>query len=469
MEFKITKKFINELKQLINSENRQQLEVLLNEVHYADIAEILEKLNFKKAIYIFKVLDSEKTAEILLELNDDLREKILGRLSSKEIAEVLGELDTNDATDIIGELSQIKKDEVISELEDEGHAKDIVDLLRYDEETAGGIMHKELVKVNENWNVMTCVKEMRLQAENISKVHSIYVVDDDNMLKGRLSLKDLLTAPTTKTPISEFYIRKLNYVDVEMADVEVARIMDKYDLEAIPVVDELGRLVGRITIDDVIDVIKEEIEKRDTEDIQKFGGLEALELPYVQTRLFEMVKKRATWLVVLFLGEMFTASAMGFFEGEINKAIVLTLFIPLIISSGGNSGSQAATLIIRAMALKELDLKDWWYVMKKEIASGFLLGSILGIVGFIRILIWQETGLHNYGIHWFYIAMTVSVSLVFIVLWGTLSGSMIPFLLKKLKLDPATSSAPFVATLVDVTGLIIYFSIAMLFLSGKLL
>jgi magnesium transporter len=469
MEFKITKKFINDLKELINSNNREQLELLLTEVHYADIAEILEKLSFKKAIYIFKVLDSEKTAEILLELNDDLREKILGRLSSKEIAEVLDELDTNDATDIIGELSQVKKEEVISELEDEDHAKDIVDLLRYDEETAGGIMHKELVKVNENWNVMTCVKEMRIQAENISKVHSIYVVDDNNILKGRLSLKDLLTAPTTKTPISQFYIRKLNYVDVEMADVEVARIMDKYDLEAIPVVDELGRLVGRITIDDVIDVIKEEIEKRDTEDIQKFGGLEALELPYVQTRLFEMVKKRATWLVVLFIGEMFTASAMGFFQGEIEKAVVLALFVPLIISSGGNSGSQAATLIIRAMALKELTLKDWWYVMKKEIASGFLLGSILGIVGFLRILIWQQTGIYEYGIHWFTVALTVSISLVFIVLWGTLSGSMIPFLLKKLKLDPATSSAPFVATLVDVTGLVIYFTIASLLLKGKLL
>ena len=245
--------------------------------------------------------------------------------------------------------------------------------------------------------------------------------------------------------------------------------MDKYDLEAIPVVDELGRLVGRITIDDIIDVIKDEIEKRDTEDIQKFGGLEALELPYVQTRLGEMVKKRATWLVVLFIGEMFTASAMGFFEGEIEKAVVLALFVPLIISSGGNSGSQAATLIIRAMALKELTLKDWWYVMKKEIASGFLLGAILGIVGFIRILVWQQSGLYEYGEHWLAIGMTVSLSLVFIVLWGTLSGSMIPFLLKKLKLDPATSSAPFVATLVDVTGLVIYFTIASLLLKGKLL
>lgn len=468
MQFKISKDLIQQIVQLIQSKNNQQLEILLNDMHHADFAEILDEVGIDEATYIFQVLDSEKTAEILLELDDDLREKILSRLSSKEIAEELDELETNDAADIIGELSKDRKAEVISELQDIEHAKSIVDLLRYHEDTAGGIMHKELVKVNENWNVLTCVKEMRIQAENISKVYSIYVVDDENKLKGRLSLKDLLTA-TTKTPIKEFYIGKLYSVDVETPEEEVARIMDKYDLEAIPVVDELGRLVGRITIDDVIDVIKEEIEKRDTEDIQKFGGLEALDLPYVQTRLFEMVKKRATWLVVLFLGELFTASAMGFFEGEINKAIVLTMFIPLIISSGGNSGSQAATLIIRAMALKELDLKDWWYVMKKEIASGFLLGSILGFVGFIRILIWQNLGFHDYGIYWLYIAMTVAVSLVFIVLWGTLSGSMIPFLLKKLKLDPATSSAPFVATLVDVTGLIIYFSIAMLLLNGKLL
>ncbi|PIF31918.1 magnesium transporter [Flavobacterium sp. 9] len=468
MEFKISKELIKQIAQLIQAKNNKELEILLNDMHHADFAEILDEIDIDEATYIFKVLDSEKTAEILLELEDDLREQILNRLSPKEIAEELDELETNDAADIIGELSKDRKAEVISELQDVEHAKGIVDLLRYDEDTAGGIMHKELVKVNENWNVLTCVKEMRIQAENVSRVHSIYVVDDENRLKGRLSLKDLLTT-STKTQISDIYIRKLYHVNVETPDVEVARMMDKYDLEAIPVVDELGRLVGRITIDDIIDVIKDEIEKRDTEDIQKFGGLEALELPYVQTRLGEMVKKRATWLVVLFIGEMFTASAMGFFEGEIEKAVVLALFVPLIISSGGNSGSQAATLIIRAMALKELTLKDWWYVMKKEIASGFLLGAILGIVGFIRIMVWQQTGLYEYGEHWLAIGATVSLSLVFIVLWGTLSGSMIPFLLKRLKLDPATSSAPFVATLVDVTGLVIYFTIASLLLKGKLL
>ena len=261
MEFKISKDLIQEIAQLIQAKDNQQLEILLNDMHHADFAEILDEVDIDEATYIFQVLDSEKTAEILLELEDDLREKILSRLSSKEIAEELDELETNDAADIIGELSKVRKAEVISELQDIEHAKSIVDLLRYDEDTAGGIMHKELVKVNENWNVLTCVKEMRIQAENISRVHSIYVVDDENKLKGRLSLKDLLTA-TTKTPIREFYISKLHFVDVETPDVEVARIMDKYDLEAIPVVDELGRLVGRITIDDVIDVIKEEIENQ---------------------------------------------------------------------------------------------------------------------------------------------------------------------------------------------------------------
>src|SRR5690606_3582229 len=260
MEFKISKDLLAQLEQLIVDNNDKELNLLLHDMHHADIAEILDELNIDQATYIFKVLDSEKTAEILLELEDDLREKILGRLSAKEIAEELDELETNDAADIIAELSQSKKEEVIQELQDVEHAKDIVELLRYDEDTAGGLMHKELVKVNENWNVLTCVKEMRIQAENISRVHSIYVVDDEDRLKGRLSLKDLLTT-STKTPISDVYIRKVDSVNVDAEDVEVARIMQKYDLEAIPVVDEMGRLVGRITIDDIVDVIKDEADK----------------------------------------------------------------------------------------------------------------------------------------------------------------------------------------------------------------
>ena len=464
MQFKISKELLKQIEQLIHQKNDQELIVLLNDMHHADIAEIFDELDIDEATYIFRLLDSDKTAEVLLEIDENLRDKILSKLSPKEIAEELDELETNDAADIIAELSKSRKQEVISELEDVEHAKDIVDLLRYDEESAGGIMHKELVKVNENWNVLTCIKEMRIQAKDISRVHSIYVVDDENRLKGRLSLKDLLTT-SARTPINDVYIRKLNFVKVDDEDVEVARIMQKYDLEAIPVVDELGRLVGRITIDDIMDVI----EQRDTEDIQKFGGTEGLDLSYTKTTLFELVRKRAGWLIILFLGEMLTASAMGYFDIELQKAFVLGLFVPLIISSGGNSGSQAASLIIRAMALKELQLSDWWYVMKKEIFSGLLLGSILGIIGFVRIWIWQETGIYDYGQYWVWVALSVSCSLVAIVLWGTLSGSLIPFVLRRAGLDPATASAPFVATIVDVTGLIIYFTISGLFLTGKLL
>jgi magnesium transporter len=240
---------------------------------------------------------------------------------------------------------------------------------------------------------------------------------------------------------------------------------EKYDRSDLPIVTENGVLVGIVTIDDILD----QIESQNTEDIQKFGGVDALDLPYTQTSWTEMIRKRATWLVILFFSEMLTASAMGYFEHEIEKAVVLALLVPFINSSGGNSGSQAATFIIRAMALQEITLKDWWSVMRKEIVSGLCLGGILGIIGFIRIMMWQKVGFFDYGEHWIFIAFSISVSLVMIVLWGTLSGSMIPFVLKRLKLDPATSSAPFVATLVDVTGLIIYFTVAGFFLAGKLL
>lgn len=258
-----------------------------------------------------------------------------------------------------------------------------------------------------------------------------------------------------------------NFVSIPaMTSIEDAfASFEKYDRSALPIITDAGVLVGIVTFDDILDKIKE----RDTEDIQKFGGVEGLELSYTQTSLLELVRKRAGWLIILFLSEMLTASAMGYFDDEIEKAVVLALFVPLIISSGGNSGSQAASLIIRAMALQELKLKDWWYVMKKEILSGLMLGFILAIIGFARIFIWQKTGIYDYGTYWLWVAISVSVSLLFIVLWGTLSGSLIPFILRRVGLDPATASAPFVATLVDVTGLIIYFSVSALFLIGKLL
>ncbi|MEJ7678439.1 MAG: magnesium transporter [Segetibacter sp.] len=239
----------------------------------------------------------------------------------------------------------------------------------------------------------------------------------------------------------------------------------EYDRVALPVVDDLGQLLGVLTIDDVMDVA----EQMGTAEIQKFGGVEELDYPYVKTPFFSLLKKRAGWLIILFLGEMLTATAMGYFDKEISKAVVLALFVPLIISSGGNSGSQAATLIIRAMALRELTFRDWWYVMRRELLSGLSLGIILGSIGFIRITVWQNLHWYNYGAHWFLLSATIFFSLIGIVMWGTLSGSMIPMVLKRCKIDPATSSAPFVATLVDVTGLVIYFSIAALILKGTYL
>ena len=309
--------------------------------------------------------------------------------------------------------------------------------------------------------VLTHIKKYGKKAETLNY---LYVIDENNKLIDDLRIGQLLMAEETDT------MQKLmdnNFVAITTTTPmsEAFELFEKYDRSALPIITENGILVGIVTIDDVIDAIK----VRDTVVIQKFGGVDGMEMSYTKTPIITLVFKRAIWLVILFLGEMMTASAMSYFDYEIEKAIVLTLFIPLIISSGGNSGSQAASLIIRAMALKELKLKDWWYVMKKEILSGFLLGGILGVIGFIRILLWQNTGIYDYGTYWLSIAFSVSISLVFIVLWGTLTGSLIPFLLNKVGLDPATASAPFVATLVDVTGLIIYFTVSALLLTGKLL
>ena len=444
MQFKISKELIAQMEELIQSKNDSQLEVLLNDLHHADIAEILDELDFDEATYIFRVLDSEKTAEILLELDEDLRENILNRLSPKEIAEELDELETNDAADIIAELSQSKKNKVISELQDEDHAKDIVDLLRYDEDTAGGIMHKELVKVNENWNVLTCVKEMRIQAENISRVHSIYVVDDENILKGRLSLKDLLTT-STKTPISEVYIRKLNFVNVDAEDVEVARIMQKYDLEAIPVVDELGRLVGRITIDDILDVIKDEADK----DYQLAAGI--TQDVEADDSILELTKARLPWLVLALFGGFITVRVLGLFEGAMIIHGNLFFFTPLIAAMAGNVGVQSSAIIVQGLANNTLS-GSLFNRLIKEVSLSLLNGLILAIILFL-------------GSHFLLdvepiIGIIVAIALVSVIIIASLIGTFIPLLLDKLDIDPALATGPFITTSNDICGILIYFSIA---------
>jgi len=448
MEFKISKELIQELEQLIQNKNDQQLEVLLNDMHHADIAEVLDELDFEEATYIFKVLDSDKTAEILLELEDDLRENILKRLSPKEIAEELDELETNDAADIIAELSQEIKAEVISELQDVEHAKDIVDLLRYDEDTAGGIMHKELVKVNENWNVLTCIKEMRIQAENISRVHSIYVVDDEDRLKGRLSLKDLLTT-SSRTPINDVYIRKLNSVKVDTEDVEVARIMQKYDLEAIPVVDELGRLVGRITIDDIVDVIKDEAD----EDYQLAAGIS--QDVEADDSIFEHTKARLPWLVLALLGGFISVKVLGLFEGAMLEHGNLFFFTPLIAAMAGNVGVQSSAIIVQGLANNSLS-GSLFNRLIKEVSLSLLNGVILATILFV--------GSHYLLDVEIIIGIIVTIALISVIIIASLIGTFIPLLLDKFEIDPALATGPFITTSNDICGILIYFSIAKLIL-----
>ena len=448
MDFKISKGFSKELKKHIKNKNKRELEVLLHDLHHADIAEILEKLNFKSAIYLFKVLDSEKTAEILLELDEDLREKILSRLSPKEIAEELDELETNDAADIIAELSELKKDQVISELLDEEHAKDIVDLLRYPENTAGGLMHKELVKVNENWNVFNCIKQMRIQAENISRVHSIYVVDDEDILLGRLSLKDLLTT-SAKTPISEVYIKKLNSVDIYTEDVEVARIMQKYDLEAIPVKDEIGRLVGRITIDDIVDVIKDEA----NEDYQLAAGIS--QDVEADDSILELTKARLPWLVLALLGGFVSVKVLGLFGGAMEQHGNLFFFTPLIAAMAGNVGVQSSAIIVQGLANGTLS-GSLFNRLIKEVSLSLFNGLILATILFL--------GSHFLLNVEFIIGIIVTIALVSVIIIASLIGTFVPLLLDKFDIDPALATGPFITTSNDICGILIYFTIARLIL-----
>lgn len=448
MEFKISKELITQIQNLVQQNNIVELENILHEIHFADIAEIMNDLDTSEAIYLFNLLDSEITAEILLELDEEVRENILRSLSAKEIAEELDELDTDDAADIIAELPQSKKAQVISELEDVEHAKDIVDLLRYDENTAGGIMAKELVKVNENWNVLTCVKEMRHQAENVTRVHSIYVVDDEDRLKGRLSLKDLLTT-STKTQIGDIYIKKVDYVRVETKDVEVARIMQKYDLEAIPVVDELGRLVGRVTIDDIIDIIKEEADK----DYQLAAGIS--QDVEADDSILELTKARLPWLVLALFGGFISVKVLGIFEPMMNSHRMLLFFTPLIAAMAGNVGVQSSAIVVQGLANNSIT-GSLWNRLLKELSLSLLNGSILAV---ILIL-----GTHFLLGYEFIIGITVSIALLSVIVVASLIGTFIPIVLDKYGIDPALATGPFITTSNDILGIIIYFSIARLVL-----
>ena len=441
--FKLTDELLAQIEELIENRKNAELVSLMQEVHYADVAEIANELSIDQATYLIKLLDSDKTSDVLTELDDDVREDVLNNLSSKEIAEELEELDTDDAADIVAELPEEIVQEVISEIEDREHARDIVDLLRYDENSAGGLMAKELVKVNENWNVLTCVKEMRAQAENVTRVHSIYVVDDNDILKGRLSLKDLLTT-STKTPIRDVYIHRVDSVDVNEKPEEVAKIMSKYDLEAIPVVDEIGRLVGRITIDDIVDVIREEADK----DYQLAAGIS--QVVEADDSIWELTRARLPWLFLGLIGGVGAAAIMGGFEEMISKHAILFFFTPLIAAMAGNVGVQSSAIIVQGLANDDLkgSISNRLF---KEMMLATLNGFILAIVLFVFTWMWQGT---------YPTAFAISIALIAVIIVAGIVGTFIPLFLHQRGIDPAIATGPFITTSNDIFGILIYFWIA---------
>lgn len=445
--FKLTQETLDEIKSLIGAQNTVALQEYFNDFHYADIAEIANELQLEEALFLIRTLDSERTGDVLTELDEDLREEILSELSAVEIASELAELDTDDAADIITELPTELAQEVISEIEDREHAAEIIELLRYDENSAGGLMAKELIKVNENWTVTTCVREMRAQAEYVTRVHSIYVVDNENILKGRLSLKDLLISPNN-AHIKDVYIPKVDYVSVNEDPEEVAKIMAKYDLEAIPVVDEMKHLVGRITIDDIVDVIKEEADK----DYQQMAGI--TQDVYADDSILDLTRARLPWLIVGLVGGLGAAFIMGTFESIISDHAILFFFTPLIAAMAGNVGVQSSAIIVQGIANDDIK-GSIGARLSKELFLSLLNGLILAVLLFLSTWIWKGELLT---------ASAVSLSLIAVIIIAGLVGTFIPLFLDKRGIDPAVATGPFITTSNDIFGILIYFWIAKLIL-----
>ena len=411
----------------------------------------------------FQALPRPEAEELFLSLSAHDQAELLRALPPPERRSWMRLLPPDDAADLVQEIPHEDREAVLALLDD-ATRKEVNGLLAYAEDDAGGLMNPRYARVRPDMSVDEAITYLRRQAaERAGTMHYAYVLDPEQRLRGVVSFRTLLTAKPDQK-VQEVMQTDLIKVPEKMDQEDVSRLFATYRLMAFPVVDEHGHMKGIVTLDDIVDVVREEA----TEDIQKIGGTAALDAPYLRISILDMIKKRAGWLAALFIGETLTATAMGYFEAEIARAVVLALFVPLVISSGGNSGSQATTLVIRAMALGEVRLRDWWRVVRREFFSGLGLGLILAAIGAARILLWQAF-FHTYGAHHLLVALTVAASLVGVVLWGTLVGSSLPFLLRRLGFDPASASAPFVATLVDVTGLVIYFSTAKIVLSGALL
>jgi magnesium transporter len=428
----------------------------------ADAVEAMEDLEAVEQAVLFRLLPTDQAAVLFEYLPVESQEKLLHAMGNEEAAKILNAMAPDDRTALLEELPTQVCARLVDSLSP-GERAIALKLLDYPEDSIGRLMTSEYLAIRDSWTVSQVLEHIRRYGRDSETLNVLYVVDGDGRLLDDVRIREFLLRPLDQKvgELRDEVFIALHATDHQETAVAAFR---KYDRTVLPVVDGRGGLVGIVTVDDILDVAEQEA----TEDIHKIGGMEQLDEPYMDISLGRLIRKRATWLIVLFLGEMLTATAMGYFQAEISKAVTLALFVPLIISSGGNSGSQAATLIIRAMAISEVTLADWWRVMRREILSGLALGGTLAIIGMLRIAVWSYFS-DTYGEHWGLIAITVGISLIGVVLWGTLSGSMLPFLLKRLGLDPATSSAPFVATLVDVTGLVIYFAVAGVILHGTLL
>ncbi|MBH83813.1 MAG: magnesium transporter [Flavobacteriales bacterium] len=448
MKFELTKNFISELNEHIENKDQKSIINMIIECHPADIAEIIDELEFKNASFLFELLEDNIAADVLVELEDDIREDLLKIHSSKEIAEeFVDNMDSDDAADIISELPENKKQEVLSHLEDQNLANDIVDLLNYDEDTAGGLMAKEFIKVNSNWSVMRCVKEMRRQAENVDLVYTIYVVDDNNILLGTLSLKRLLLA-NSKAIISNLMKEDIIKINATMNQEEVANTMNKYDLIVLPVVNDLNQLIGRITADDVMDIMKEEAEK----DYQMASGI--IEDVVPSDAIWEITRARLPWLLIGMIGGLFGAKVIGIFD--IEKNYQMAFFIPLIAAMGGNVGVQSAAIVVQSLAGGTNTLGNVSQRLIKELGVALVNGIICSII------ILFAAYLLGYGL---LLSITVSIALLSVIIFAALFGTFIPLTLNKYKIDPALATGPFITTINDVLGLFIYFLIGQLILS----
>jgi len=457
-----TKLTSRELAELLEARNFMAIRASLTALTPADSAELIEDFEPAEQAALFRLLPMQLATEFFEYLPVEAQEELIHAMGNEQAAGILDAMSPDDRTALLEELPTAVCARLVESLSPRERAV-ALRLLDYPENSIGRLMTSEYLTLRDEWNAREVLDHIRSHGRDRETLNVLYVVDALGKLVDEVRIREILLAPLEAKvkDLRNDVLISLTATDDQESAISAFR---KYDRTVLPVVDGHGGLVGIVTVDDILDVVEEEA----TEDIQKLGGMEQLDEPYMDISLARLVKKRATWLVVLFVGEMLTATAMGHFQDDISKAVILAVFVPLIISSGGNSGSQAATLIIRAMAIGEVGLRDWWKVMRREIFSGLVLGLILAVIGILRIVVWSVFS-DVYGPHWLLLAMTVGISLIGVVLWGTLSGSMLPFLLKRLGLDPATSSAPFVATLVDVTGLIIYFAVAGVVLRGTLL